>query len=590
MAAVNTSVGETENMHDDMLRGFADQQGAYDVGPGVGMMQEQRAGAHGGGLASHAGAGALPYQSHMPYYSQHGLADENVYIEAADRAAAEAATAIELASQKVAEVLEAANSPNNDNAEDSEQANSEQSGPAKTARRRRAKAVTTQDAAAKTANKGLRHFSMKVCEKVEAKGSTTYNEVADELVQEFSQQQVDDGTAGGMQYDEKNIRRRVYDALNVLMAMDIIVKDKKEIHWKGLPSSSGSNLERLKSERARLTGNISKQQAYLKELLKQLTAYKNLIVRNKDRPLPETQPDGSGPTVLQLPFILIQADADAAVEIQISDDAKDAHFDFHGSPFKIYDDNSILYQMGLHQGPGTVEQPSTSGGAAPRGSGQAAMPSSTPEMPMPSGQVGGMDMTPSPMLGPGPSSQFGPGNMGPPGMMHGGGMHDQYGQGRMGGSLSGQYPHGGMGGSHMQHQYRGSGMGMQGQQGNGMGMGMSQGMQGQMMGSNGGGMGHNGMDMRQGSNAYGMDEGMGGGMQGSMHNSSMGMHQQGGMHMGGMQGRYQQMPMQQGGMQGHMSGHMQHSMSNSMQHMSSQQQRSMQGGNMQQQGPWPQFS
>ena len=34
--------------------------------------------------------------------------------------------------------------------------------------------------------KGLRHFSMKVCEKVESKGTTTYNEVADELVAEFS--------------------------------------------------------------------------------------------------------------------------------------------------------------------------------------------------------------------------------------------------------------------------------------------------------------------------------------------------------------------------------------------------------------------
>ena len=33
--------------------------------------------------------------------------------------------------------------------------------------------------------KGLRHFSMKVCEKVQAKGSTSYNEVADELVNLF---------------------------------------------------------------------------------------------------------------------------------------------------------------------------------------------------------------------------------------------------------------------------------------------------------------------------------------------------------------------------------------------------------------------
>jgi len=48
------------------------------------------------------------------------------------------------------------------------------------------------------------------------------------------------------QYDEKNIRRRVYDALNVLMAMDIISKDKKEIQWKGLPRTSISDIEELK--------------------------------------------------------------------------------------------------------------------------------------------------------------------------------------------------------------------------------------------------------------------------------------------------------------------------------------------------------
>ena len=34
--------------------------------------------------------------------------------------------------------------------------------------------------------KGLRHFSMKVCEKVQRKGTTSYNEVADELVSEFT--------------------------------------------------------------------------------------------------------------------------------------------------------------------------------------------------------------------------------------------------------------------------------------------------------------------------------------------------------------------------------------------------------------------
>ena len=44
--------------------------------------------------------------------------------------------------------------------------------------------------------KGLRHFSMKVCEKVESKQTTTYNEVADELVAEFSNPDSDNFQAG----------------------------------------------------------------------------------------------------------------------------------------------------------------------------------------------------------------------------------------------------------------------------------------------------------------------------------------------------------------------------------------------------------
>jgi transcription factor Dp-1 len=71
-----------------------------------------------------------------------------------------------------------------------------------------------------------------VCEKVESKVTTTYNEVADELVAELK-----DGNLGdGQVYDEKNIRRRVYDAINVLMALDIISKEKKAIQWRGFPT------------------------------------------------------------------------------------------------------------------------------------------------------------------------------------------------------------------------------------------------------------------------------------------------------------------------------------------------------------------
>lgn len=42
----------------------------------------------------------------------------------------------------------------------------------------------------------------------------------------------------GSRGSQKNIRRRVYDALNVLMALNIIFKEKKDIRWNGLPTTS----------------------------------------------------------------------------------------------------------------------------------------------------------------------------------------------------------------------------------------------------------------------------------------------------------------------------------------------------------------
>ena len=75
-----------------------------------------------------------------------------------------------------------------------------------------------------------------MCDKVREKGRTTYTEVANEIVAETVSQTGD--------FDEKNIRRRVYDALNVLMALNIVHKEKNKertISWVGLPTSNSSH-------------------------------------------------------------------------------------------------------------------------------------------------------------------------------------------------------------------------------------------------------------------------------------------------------------------------------------------------------------
>ena len=190
--------------------------------------------------------------------------------------------------------------------------------------------------------KGLRHFSMKVCEKVESKGTTTYNEVADELVAKFSKPD-DPKFCADQAYDEKNIRRRVYDALNVLMAMDIISKEKKEITWKGLPATAKvGDLESLRAEKARAQASIEKKNAYLLELVEQYKSYQALLQRNAARAAVGVVPSG-----IQLPFILVQTKPNATVEVEISEDQQVVHFDFNSTPFQIHDGNFVLAQMNL---------------------------------------------------------------------------------------------------------------------------------------------------------------------------------------------------------------------------------------------------
>eukprot|EP00250_Pteridium_aquilinum_P010741 c19603_g1_i1 orf=251-1156(+) len=169
--------------------------------------------------------------------------------------------------------------------------------------------------------RGLRHFSMKVCEKVESKGRTTHNEVADELIAEITHEESLLALPDQQQYDEKNIRRRVYDALNVLMAMEIISKDKKEIQWRGIPSSDIEDIELVK-----------------------MVGIHNLIERNERL----FQGTGSVPANgVALPFILVQTQPHATVEVEISEDMQLVHFDFNSTPFELHDDAFVLKSMRL---------------------------------------------------------------------------------------------------------------------------------------------------------------------------------------------------------------------------------------------------
>ncbi|KTF91031.1 hypothetical protein cypCar_00021263, partial [Cyprinus carpio] len=154
--------------------------------------------------------------------------------------------------------------------------------------------------------------------------------------------------SGSQVYDQKNIRRRVYDALNVLMAMNIISKEKKEIRWIGLPTNSAQECRNLELEKQKRLERIRQKRAQLEELILQQIAFKNLVQRNQasEASSQSAPPPGS---VIQLPFIILNTDVRTVIDCSISSDKCEYLFNFDNT-FEIHDDVEILKRMGMSLG------------------------------------------------------------------------------------------------------------------------------------------------------------------------------------------------------------------------------------------------
>lgn len=193
------------------------------------------------------------------------------------------------------------------------------------------------------ANKGLRHFSKRVCDKVKTKMVTTYKEVADELVAEC----VGNSDSPTFLYDQKNIRRRVYDALNVLMALDIIAKNKKDITWKGLPTGSIQNSVYLVQEKENRLNSVKRKLLALQEIIMQEVSIKRLVKRNQEMEKEFGPPPHN--TFVNLPFMAISANEDTTVEVEVSEDQKQYGLNFNDK-FSMVDDTELLKSMGFTLG------------------------------------------------------------------------------------------------------------------------------------------------------------------------------------------------------------------------------------------------
>lgn len=161
----------------------------------------------------------------------------------------------------------------------------------------------------------------------------------------------------GTLVDEKNIRRRVYDSLNVLMAMGIIEKEKKLITWQGLAMAQSA---RGNGEITTMKAAIAERRRVIEEKARTLAGIKDqhsrtavLVERNKDNarvqdfisgldnlmPVHHHHPDRIG-----LPFVIFVAPKDATIECQMDKAREDVSFTFD-STFQIFDEKEILRRM-----------------------------------------------------------------------------------------------------------------------------------------------------------------------------------------------------------------------------------------------------
>lgn len=110
----------------------------------------------------------------------------------------------------------------------------------------------------------------------------------------------------------------MYDALNVLMAMNIISKEKKEIRWIGLPTNSLQECIQLQKEKQKRIESIRKKTKDLQCLIMNQISFKNLAQRNLENEKIQGPPPPN--SYIQLPFIVVNTNKKTVIDCSISND------------------------------------------------------------------------------------------------------------------------------------------------------------------------------------------------------------------------------------------------------------------------------
>ena len=196
---------------------------------------------------------------------------------------------------------------------------------------------------------GLKEISKRVMEIIKQSGKTTYKAISDQIVNEINEKS---------SKDEKNIRRRIYDSLNVMKSMKLFQKDKssKTIMWNydqeidPLNEIENKNEFNEKNKENKIdSGDIASLKKEIKEknkkldlLRKELIGLKNVLERNarENNKVPEEEK-------LYFPFIVIEfpTNKDPKINVALNDNKTKAHFGFD-EVISMYGDLDAVSKIG----------------------------------------------------------------------------------------------------------------------------------------------------------------------------------------------------------------------------------------------------
>ena len=198
---------------------------------------------------------------------------------------------------------------------------------------------------------GLKEISKRVMDIIKQSGQTTYRAISDQIVNEINEKSLK---------DEKNIRRRIYDSLNVMKSMKLFNRDSnsKTIMWNYEQEFDPLNEIENKNEGDEKNNDCKIDSGYIVELKKdikekkekvillskELQGLKNVLERNKreDENVPENKK-------LYFPFIVIEFpnNKDPKVNVALNENQTKAHFGFDEAD-AMYGDLDAVSKIGNH--------------------------------------------------------------------------------------------------------------------------------------------------------------------------------------------------------------------------------------------------